>query len=82
MDDITRAYYELKFQVAFLTAKGDAFQTLFEQVMGKAHPADFIPCRPWGNVGDRKNDGYLKSERTLFQVYAPNEWTAAKAIWG
>ncbi len=80
MDDITRAYYELQFQVAFLKAKGDAFQTLFEQLMGKAHPADFIPCRPWGSVGDRKNDGYLKSERTLFQVYAPNEMTAAEAI--
>ena len=80
MDDITRALYELKFQVAFLMAKGDAFQTLFEQLMGKAHPADFIPCRPWGNVGDRKNDGYLKSERMLFQVYAPNEMKAADAI--
>lgn len=80
MDDYTRAHYELKFQIAFLMAKGDAFQTLFEQLMGKAHPADFIPCRPWGNIGDRKNDGYLKSERTLFQVYAPNEMTAAAAI--
>jgi hypothetical protein len=80
VDDIARAYYELKFEIAFLKAKGDAFQTLFEQVMGKAHPADFIPCRPWGNVGDRKNDGYLPSERTLFQVYAPNEMTAAEAI--
>lgn len=80
MDDITRAHYELKFQVSFLMAKGDAFQTLFEQLMGKAHPADFIPSRPWGNVGDRKNDGYLKSERTLFQVYAPNKMKAAEAI--
>lgn len=80
MDDYARAHYELKFQVAFLMAKGDAFQTFFEQLMGKAHPADFIPCRPWGKIGDRKNDGYLKSERTLFQVYAPNEMVAAKAI--
>lgn len=80
MDDITRSHYEHKFEIAFLKAKGDAFQTLFEQVMGKAHPGDFIPCRPWGNIGDRKNDGYLKSERTLFQVYAPNELTATEAI--
>jgi len=43
-------------------------------------PSDFIRVRPWGNVGDRKNDGYLKSERRLFQVYAPNEMEAAKAI--
>lgn len=80
MDDVTRSHYEHKFEIAFLKAKGDAFQTLFEDLMGKAHPADFIPCRPWGTVGDRKNDGYLKSERTLFQVYAPNEMTAAEAI--
>ena len=80
MDDITRSHYEHKFEIAFLKAKGGAFQTLFEQLMGKAYPADFIPCRPWGNAGDRKNDGYLPSERTLFQVYAPNEMTAAAAI--
>jgi hypothetical protein len=38
-----------------------------------------MACRPWGNQGDRKNDGFLKSERRLFQVYAPNEMEAAKA---
>jgi hypothetical protein len=80
VDRIARSYYESKFQIDFLKAKGDAFQTLFEQVMEKAHPEDFIPCRPWGKFGDRKNDGYLKSERTLFQVYAPNKMTAAAAI--
>ena len=80
VDDVTRSHYEHKFEIAFLKSRGDAFQTLFEELMGKAHPSDFIPCRPWGNVGDRKNDGYLKSERTLFQVYAPNEMEVAKAI--
>lgn len=29
--------------------------------------------------GDRKNDGYLKSEQRVFQVYAPNEMNAARA---
>ena len=48
--------------------------------MGLAYKADFMACRPWGNVGDRKNDGFLKSERRLFQVYAPNELVATKAI--
>lgn len=48
--------------------------------MGLAHRADFMACRPWGNIGDRKNDGFLKSERRLFQVYAPNEMEAAKAV--
>jgi hypothetical protein len=48
--------------------------------MSLAHPRDFLPCRPWGNVGDRKNDGYLPSERTLFQSYAPNEMTSTEAV--
>ncbi len=73
MDDLTTAYYELRFTTQFLGTNGDSFQALFSKVMALAHPEDFIACRPWGNIGDRKNDGYLKSERTLFQVYAPNE---------
>ena len=48
--------------------------------MEKCHPGDFFRVRPWGNVGDRKNDGFLRTERRLFQVYAPNEMKAAEAI--
>ncbi|RJR44132.1 MAG: hypothetical protein C4576_13415 [Desulfobacteraceae bacterium] len=74
------AYYGLKFENAFLRARGDEFQTFFERLMGLAYKADFMACRPWGRQGDRKNDGFLKSERRLFQVYAPNEMEATKAI--
>ena len=73
------AYYEKYFENEYLRATGDEFQTFFERLMGFAHKADFMPCRPWGNQGDRKNDGFLKSERRLFQVYGPNEMTATKA---
>lgn len=73
-------YYEAVFKSKFLEAKGNVFQDFFSSLMSKAYPEDFIPCRPWGNVGDRKNDGYLKSERTLFQVYAPNEMSMAAAV--
>ncbi len=78
--NLQQAYYEQKFENAFLRAKGDEFQTFFERLMGLAYKADFMACRPWGNIGDRKNDGFLKSERRLFQVYAPNEMNAKKAI--
>ncbi len=80
MDDLQKAYCELKFEVLFRAAKGNAFQTLFERLMGLVHPEDFMACRPWGNRGDRKNDGFLKSERCLFQVYAPNEMKERAAI--
>ncbi len=59
MDRIQQLNYEKDFRIAFLESKGDGFQRLFEKLMMKAHPNDFMACRPWGNVGDRKNDGYL-----------------------
>ena len=80
MDPHISAWYGKDFELAFLRAKGDAFQTFFEGLMGRAYKADFMACRPWGNVGDKKNDGFLKSERRLFQVYAPNDMKASEAI--
>lgn len=80
MDSVARAFYELKFETAYLKKKGNEFQCFFADIMEKAHPGDFIRVRPWGKVGDRKNDGYLRSERMLFQVYAPNEMASATAI--
>lgn len=80
MDPQGWSYYELRFKVQYLEAKGSAFQDLFASVMAKVHPEDFMPCRPWGAIGDRKNDGYLKSGRTLFQVYAPSEITQAATL--
>lgn len=80
MDRIQQLNYEKDFRIACLESKGDGFQRLFEKLMSKAHPNDFIACRPWGNVGDRKNDGYLPSARVLFQSYAPNELSATEAI--
>src|SRR5262249_54585739 len=46
----------------------------------KRYLSDFIQVRPWGKIGDRKNDGYLRSKRTLFQVYAPNEMSATECV--
>ena len=80
MEPLEKAYYEGQFEIAFLKAKGSAFQTFFNELMERAYRSDYMPCRPWGNRGDRKNDGFLKSERRLFQVYAPNEMTEKKAI--
>jgi hypothetical protein len=77
--NLQEAYYEQKFENVFLRAKGDEFQTFFERLMNLAFKADFMACRPWGKIGDQKNDGFLKSERCLFQVYGPNEMEASKA---
>lgn len=78
--NLAQANYELRFENLFLRSKGNEFQSLFERLMGLAYKGDFMACRPWGNQGDRKNDGFLTSERRLFQVYAPNEMKATNAI--
>lgn len=73
MESIIHAYYALQFEVNFLRLKGNSFQDFFSTIMEKCYPADFCRIKPWGSLGDKKNDGYLKSKMSLFQVYAPNE---------
>lgn len=81
MDQLTRSFFEMKFKLRFFVeAKGDAFQVLFSRVMSMRFPGDFMAMRPWGSDGDRKNDGYLPSRRTLFQCYAPNDLTAVACV--
>lgn len=81
MDAFTRSYYEVVFERDFLKKTASQFQDFFAEVMEKAHPwGDFIRTRPWGSQGDRKNDGYLRSARILFQVYAPNNMKEADTL--
>jgi hypothetical protein len=80
VDSITQSWFDLKFQVAFISKRQDEFQDFFAAIMEKRYPGDFQRVRPWGSQGDRKNDGYLKSMRTLFAVYAPNELKVNNAI--
>lgn len=80
MDDQAAARYELGFRVRHMEAEGVEFQRLFEAIMAKAYPDDFIACEPWGSEGDRKCDGYLRSQKTLFQVYAPKRLQLSRTI--
>lgn len=81
MDQVTRHIYEMHLRVAFHERRGEAFQDVFSTIMEKRYPrGDFQRVRPWGNDGDRKNDGYLRSKRILFQCYAPDELTAKACV--
>lgn len=48
------------------------FQRLFEEIAKRVRP-EFMSIRPYGNIGDRKCDGLLRSNGTVFQVYSPDE---------
>jgi hypothetical protein len=80
VDRVQQHGYLLSFENRFLKAKADAFQRLFEELMARVYPGDFEACRPYGPQGDRKNDGYLPSQRTLFQVYAPYELKSHETV--
>ena len=69
--------WEIVFRLTCLESRGDAFQELFARIMERRDP-DFQRVRPWGNQGDRKNDGWSPARRTLFQCYAPSAFKASR----
>jgi len=60
------------FQNKILKADGQIFEDIFSAVMNYAE-TDFQQIKPWGNIGDRKNDGYIKTKGIFYQVYAPED---------
>lgn len=67
-----RFYARRLFELRVRESKGEAYQALFNAVMTRRYPG-FIPMQPYGNVGDRKNDGYVPETGTFYQVYAPSD---------
>jgi hypothetical protein len=62
------------FQNRILKANGQKFEDIFTDIMRYADP-EFQQIKPYGNTGDKKNDGYIKSKGIYFQVYGPEDIT-------
>ena len=60
------------FQNKIFKADGQAFEDIFTAIMNYAE-IDFQSIKPWGTIGDRKNDGYIKTKGIFYQVYAPED---------
>jgi len=67
---LARALFKLKIH----EANGQAYENLFTAIMNYVE-TDFQSIKPWGSIGDRKNDGYIKSKGIFFQVFSPEEIT-------
>lgn len=80
MDHLARLSFGIQLRSEFQQRTGEGFQKLFERIMAEVHPGDFVAVTPWGAEGDLKNDGYLRSERRLFQCYAPRELTQRRTL--
>lgn len=72
MDTMRRFFARHMLELQLRRAKGYAFEELFKAVMQRRY-ADFTPIQPYGNLGDRKNDGYIRTSGTFFQLYAPKD---------
>src|ERR1700741_2892260 len=80
MRALERLSFQIQLKSQYVSRTGDEFQQLFADIMVRAYPEDYQRICPWGSDGDRKNDGYLKSERKLFQCYAPHELRQRVAV--
>lgn len=60
------------FKNKIFEANGQAFEDIFTSIMNYKEPG-FVSIKPWGNIGDRKNDGYIPDRSIFFQVFAPEE---------
>ncbi|WP_197467853.1 ABC-three component system protein [Marinomonas gallaica] len=72
MDQITRAWYGHFIELELYRKVEQSYEDLFCQIMEKLHSHDFQSIKAAGSEGDGKADGYLCSEKTVFQSYAPS----------
>ncbi|MCH5198141.1 MAG: hypothetical protein J1E34_04455 [Oscillospiraceae bacterium] len=52
------------------SSDGQTFESLFSSIMTKYNP-NFELVKAYGNLGDKKNDGFDKTTGEYYQVYAP-----------
>lgn len=69
-EEITLA--RILFENKIRRSDGNAFEDLFTQVMNYAE-SEFEQIKAWGNIGDRKNDGFIRSKGIFYQVFAPED---------
>src|SRR5271163_2393549 len=67
-----RCLARIIFKLKVHQANGIIFEQLFTQVMCYSRTG-FLKIKPYGNQGDRGNDGYEKDYGRYFQIYSPED---------
>ncbi|MCK9378560.1 MAG: hypothetical protein M0P97_00235 [Candidatus Moranbacteria bacterium] len=63
-------YLRIQFQNKIFKKNGTECQSFLWEIMRLIYPG-FEPVKPYGNIGDKKNDGFIKDTGVYFQIYAP-----------
>ncbi|WP_214812786.1 MULTISPECIES: ABC-three component system protein [unclassified Exiguobacterium] len=69
----------IMFQLKVHTSDGQLYENLFSKIMIK-YNSNFRMIKPYGNIGDRKNDGFDKIKGVYYQVFAPENVDKGKTI--
>lgn len=69
-----QALVRIFFQKQIHEADGQKFEDIFNKIM-RYFNLNFQSIKPCGNIGDRKNDGYIKTTGIYYQVFSPEDIT-------
>lgn len=72
MNSEEKSLARIIFQNKIYSSDGQIYENLFISIMNYKY-SDFQAIKPWGNIGDRKNDGYRKEKGIYYQVFAPED---------
>jgi hypothetical protein len=70
-----RIFIKTLFENKLYKSNANEFEHFFQEVMSMKHGSTFTPVEVYGNIGDRKNDGYFHSIGVFYQVYGPEDYT-------
>lgn len=60
-----------------INSYGIFFEKKSQEILSAFYGNKFKIIKPYGNVGDKKNDGYIPDEGIFFQIYGPEEMTVS-----
>tara|TARA_R110001583_G_scaffold94384_4_gene237886 strand:- start:376 stop:1284 length:909 start_codon:yes stop_codon:yes gene_type:complete len=72
MEQLQRAWYGKDINLALHSKSEQEYEDFFSLIMQKKNSDNFTAVKAAGRDGDRKSDGYLISEKRIYQVYAPS----------
>lgn len=58
-----------------INSYGKNFEEKVQNILRKYFGYKFKKIKPYGKIGDRKNDGYIPEEGRYFQIFGPEEGT-------